>query len=404
MFGQRILYNQTLDKQGQEASAAAGRIASQPVTDKELQNLATIAKQQIDDDLQAGYLTMCTELQSYETWEIVSRKVCKNLRTLYATSDQVFLINVQVTNHAVFDRTCTVEALAKERLAFEARTDALRAAFAGGRMTRLNHLSDELKTKAAQIRNKAEVNTKPAGQEAPKTAGATVESWVKSATDRAADVDQLLEFAGSLGIHTDGEVKALGQIEDGLKQLGALIDSVNGIWDSYKGVSVDPRSLVPSREKLAASLLAIDADRLKEQTAIRARNALYLDDLRLRLQDCVAALDRVHLWFGPGEVESSLRNNASKADHIDMILALHLATAGAVANVTPQAVELVRESIADRRAVVRRDAVYNAAYERALQIAGQRLAAYYGAGVKPGQVAAILYYLAGMVSLPKLAF
>jgi hypothetical protein len=387
LFSQRILYNQKLEKEGQDASAAAGKLASQPVTDKELQNLLTIEKQQIEGDLKAGYLTMRTEVQSYETWEIVSRKVCKTLRILYATEAEVFLINAQVTDHAKFDAECTVVALEKAKTAFEIRTDALRATFAQGRMTRLNQLSGEVKGKAAV-----------------KITAKTVETGVKAAIDRAADTQQLLEFANKLGIKTDGEVKALQEIEDGLKQLSALIETVNGIWETYKGVSVDPRSLVPSREKLAASLLAIDADRLKELTAIRARNALYLDDLRLRLEDCVSLLDGLHLWYGPEEVETSLRTNARKADHINMILALHLATAGAVANVTPQAVILVRESIAERRAAVRRAAVYNAAYERALQIAGQRLAAYYGAGVKPGQVAALLYYLAGTVSLPKIAF
>jgi hypothetical protein len=404
LFGQRILHNQKLEKQGQDASAAAGKLASQPVTDKELENLLTIEKQQIDGDLQAGFLTMRTEVQSYDTWEIVSRKVCKTLRILYARDEQVFLINVQLTNHATFDASCTVAALQQQKAAFEKQTAELRESLTQDPMTGLKALSGEVKSRAVQIQAKAGANLKVKGKEAAKINAQTVETGVKAAIDRAADAQELLDFAGKLGINTTGGVKALKQVEDGLKQLSALIDTVNGIWETYKGVSVDPRSLVPSREKLAASLLEIDADRLKELTAIRARNALYLDDLRLRLEDCVARLDGLHLWYSPEEVEASLRTNARKADHINMILALHLATAGAVANVTPQAVIEVRESIAERRAAVRRDAVYNAAYERALQIAGQRLAAYYGAGVKPGQVAALLYYLAGMVSLPKIAF
>ena len=394
LFSQRVLYNQKLEKEGQDASAAAGKLASQPVTDKELQNLLTIEKQQIDGDLKAGYLTMRTEVQSYETWEIVSRKVCKTLRILYATDEQVFLINIQLSNHATFDRMCTVEALAKQKLDFESQMQQLRADLAQDRTRRLHSLSADVKTKAEHIQAKA----------AGRLTAKTIESGVKAAIDRAADAQQLLEFGDKLKLNTAGEVRALQQVEDGLKQLGALIDAVNAIWETYRGVSVDPRSLVPSRDKLAASLLAIDADRLKEMTAVRARTALYLDDLRLRLHDCVSLLNDLHLWYDRGDVETSLRSSARKADHINMILALHLATAGAVANETPQAVIAVRESIAERRAAVRRDAVYNAAYERALLIAGQRLAAYYGAGVKPGQVAALLYYLAGMVSLPKIAF
>ena len=44
LYGQRILYNQDLDKQGQQAAAASKKIASDPLTSQELQNLKTIEK------------------------------------------------------------------------------------------------------------------------------------------------------------------------------------------------------------------------------------------------------------------------------------------------------------------------------------------------------------------------
>ncbi|MDQ2945516.1 MAG: hypothetical protein M3Y27_06165 [Acidobacteriota bacterium] len=413
LFGQRILYNPTLEKQGQDAAAAAKKIASEPITAKEVQNLITLEKQQIDVALQAGFLNMRTDVQAFGTWDNVSRSVCKTLRMLYREDLQGILINAEVVNHNTFDLTCTVDALTREQAAYFARSTNLRQFYKTGTMDRLRELSGQVHQNAEKLKQTASAKTETAAKKAtpksappPDTTAEATRSSINSAIDRVGDVQDLLKFASSLdsNIKTDGQVKALQQIEDGLKQLGALIDTVNDIWDSYRGISVDPRSLVPSKEKLAASLLAVDAERLKELVAIRARNEMYLADLQKHLEDAVFFLDSLKLWFAAGEVENSLNSLTSRTDRINAITSLHIATAGAVANQTPFGVQALRESLAERRYALRRDAIYNGAYETALQAAGQRLAAYYGAGVKPTQVAALLYYLSGIVTLPKLAF
>ena len=85
-------------------------------------------------------------------------------------------------------------------------------------------------------------------------------------------------------------------------------------------------------------------------------------------------------------------------------MVLYQAAAVAAQNQTPAAFALIRDSIAWRRFEIRRNAIYNGSYEQALQVAGQRLSAYYATGIKPSQIAQLLYYLSGIVSLPAIAF
>jgi hypothetical protein len=82
--GQRILYNEGLDKKGKEAKAAADKLASVPVTSKQLENLARIEKLQIESALRDGELTMRTQIQTFRSWSDVSLSVCRTLRFLYA--------------------------------------------------------------------------------------------------------------------------------------------------------------------------------------------------------------------------------------------------------------------------------------------------------------------------------
>ena len=69
--------------------------------------------------------------------------------------------------------------------------------------------------------------------------------WVGAVADRADDIQQLLKFAQQLdsGIKTDGVANALQQVEDGAKQLEALLDTANSIWHTFSDLAVDPRSL-----------------------------------------------------------------------------------------------------------------------------------------------------------------
>lgn len=411
VFGQQVLYNSNLDKLGQQAATAAKAIASNPITNKELQNLAVVEKHEIDGGLQAGYLTMRAQIQSFDNWARVSRSICKNLRLLYLDSSnpvEVANFNIAVITDEAFDKGCSADALNKQKADYEKSVTAQQAAQGATPAQQVNSAAENVKqsvdhllaTSSANKKNSSVNNKKPGSAEPPD------DTAVKSAASRIADVKPLLDFSSSMQgkVTPVAQIKASQEIAGGLTQLVALVEAADTIWTSYTGVGVDPRSLAPSKEKIAASLLAIDADRVKEEAAIAARNALYLDDLRIRLHDAQSLLDRLHLWYASESVEDSLRQTTDRTDRIHLIMALHLAAAGAVSNQLPGDIVGIESTIAERRAAVRRDAAYNGAYEQALQAAGQRLSAYYSSGLKPTDVAALLYYLSGIVSLPKLAY
>jgi hypothetical protein len=278
-----------------------------------------------------------------------------------------------------------------------------------------NQAIPELKTQVGRQQQapNAPARGKSAESKAAAAPDASTKAWVDAALDRVGNVRELLALAsklesekppqGSEDKQKASRDEALDKIEEGIRQVGALVASAQRIWSSYVNVSVDPRSLLPSKEKLAASLLAIEADRTKELAAIRAANTQYLGDLRTHLTGCVSILSRANVWFADQTVEGSL-TATSGGPRRNLLECLHTAAAGAVVNQTPFAVEALRESIAYRRYQVRRDAIYNGAYEAALQAAGQRLSDYYSSGIKPNQIAQLLYYLSGIVSLPAIAF
>ncbi len=444
LYGQRLLYNQDLDKKGQEAAAASKKIASDPLSSQELQNLKIIEKQQIDGTLKVGYVTMRTSIQSFDKWTRVSRSVCATLRQLYAGDEiKALTIATDRIDHSAFDKTCDPNALQQEAKDASDRKRAVRLGKAQTRRDRANSKNPSMVSTGAisvqasikSLASEIEVHVRNAKREtasksdqeitakakeqkgarataAPAPQGSSIvdvtasaKSALDSALDRLGNVDELLKAAKEVGVPGNQNAEdALSKIEDGLKQIDALIGSVHTIWATYADIQVDPRSLIPSKEKLAASLLALDAERIKELAAIRAANALYLGDLQTHLEDCVSLLSAMKLWYSNDSVEATLTNTSDPSQRYNAIYCLHLAAAGAAINQTPFATEAVRESIAQRRYSIRRDGVYNGAYEQALRASADRLSAYYAAGVTKNQIAQLLYYLSGLVSLPKLAF
>lgn len=392
LFGQRILYNQDLDKKGQEAADTAKKLASTPVTSKSLQNLKALETQEVDLAIKAGYLTMRSQIQAFETWKDVTDVVCISLRQLYAGQRLAALtVGLDAPGPGAED-PCSSAALKREKAVYDGQLQALRKQLSAKPVdpTRLKASTDALKRTAA------------AGGDA------STKAAVSAAVDRIGDAKDLVDFASEIGLEpgatADKTAKALDKVQQGIEEIGALVESAQNIWSSYQEVKVDPRSLAPSKEKLAAAVLALDADRIKELTMIRASDEMYLADLRVRMEDCQSLMERLGLWSVKTPVESRIRQEGDQKTRVNLIFILHLAAAGAAVNETPYTVGLLRETLAERRYAVRRDAIYNGAYETALQAAGQRLSAYYGAGVKPSQIAQLLYYLSGIVSLPSIAF
>ncbi|HXM42538.1 MAG TPA: hypothetical protein VN924_14890 [Bryobacteraceae bacterium] len=103
------------------------------------------------------------------------------------------------------------------------------------------------------------------------------------------------------------------------------------------------------------------------------------------------------------EDDTKAYDNLRKA-MLARVTILYLAASASAQNTIAASIEEVRETLAWRRSQLRTTAVYNGTYETAIQAASTRLAAYYGAGIQPSQIAQLLADLAAAVSLPKIAF
>ncbi len=368
LCGQRVLYNQDLDKKGQDAAAAAKLISSDSVTAKEIANLAVIERQQLDTALDASLNTMRLQIQSFDRWS------------------NVYL--------ALGDVSVAIQTL-------KAVTPVT---------AELTHRQDEIKASAEELKKAVKAKQKKDG----KSGLATTTAFVDQVVAHISDVNDLLGLAKE--IPTLGNIagsKAVNEVEGGLKELDGLLKSATAAIQAAKDVSADPRNLMPSQDELMLSVLAAETDSLKERIAIRVRADLetgdvlaLVDDTRGLLQnidDCVQPCTPQKLSQSNRLVSASLaEGNTHRKEQLLMVL--YQAAAVAAQNQTPAAFALIRDSIVWRRFEIRRNAVYNGSYEQALQVAGRRLSAYYATGIKPSQIAQFLYYLSGIVSLPAIAF
>ncbi len=378
LFSQRIFYSPDRDKLGQEAAAIAGKLASDPITKRHLRNLSIIESQQIDSVIKDGHLTMRAKLNSLSTWQDVSRVLSGALDVLPGTV-RTAALSARGTART-FSRANAVKSLMSAREGLQS--------------------SLEIAPQKASDKKSVTMRDQPDKKETA--------TWADPALARIADAEQLLSLYESLsGSKAAGAPEALDEIEKGIRELQAMSATVAGIASSDAGVSPDPRSLMPSREKLLLQYADAEAIRIKELTAIRVANALYIADLRLRVSDSIATLKSLGIWNAPEHIEVTLNANAAAGDRNRQryaLEALHVTAAAAAFNQTPASIRLLRESLANRRHSARRDAIFNGAYEAALKAAAERLRDYHAAGFKKDQIASLLYHLSGIVSLPKLAF
>jgi hypothetical protein len=361
LCGQRVLYNQDLDKKSQDAAAAAKLISGDSVTTTEIANLAVIERQQLDSALDASLNTMRLQIQSFDRWS------------------SVYL--------AMGDVSIAVRTLK----AFTPLT------------AELSQRQTEIHASAAELKKAVVAKSGPAKTD-----------FVDQVVAHIGDVSDLVGLAkGIPGLGNIAGPKAMNEVEGGLKELDDLLKSAATAIQAAKAVSVDPHSLMPSQDELMLSVLAAETDSLKERIAIRVRAELDTGEALALVEDTKSLLERIDDCVQPCTAKKLAHSDrlvsASLAEgdihrKEQLLIPLYQAAAVAAQNQTPAALAVIRDSIAWRRFELRRNAIYNGAYEQALQIAGQRLSTYYSTGLKSSQIAQFLYYLSGIIALPAIAF
>jgi hypothetical protein len=363
--GQRILYNKGLDDKGKATDTAAKKLSSSVTTDQELQNLAVLEKAQIDRIMNGASITMRRYVEGLSTWG--------SAQTLIDSIQQ----NIDLVDLASLDS----KTIPQQQAAVDAQVKVLNASLA--------------KLKAAS-------KQKPPS--------------LDSAIGLLGQVKDLTDFAGEAGKikETKDASATIQKVIDGLTEVNALVSSVETIWSTARAMSVDPRTLAPSAEETELAVLAAETQYLKEITLLRAAQQMsyaevrgILDQLKQRI--AAANLDPAHqiradLATVTSQMNPSADYDTLRRQMLTRVQILYLAASAAAQNTIAADIEGVRETLAWRRYQIRSTAVYNGTYEVAIQAASTRLANYYGAGLKPTQIAQLLHDLAALVSLPKIAF
>jgi hypothetical protein len=367
LCGQKVLYNQDLDKKSQDAEAAAKMISSDSVTTTEIANLAIIETQQLNTALDASLNTMRLQIQSFDRWSSVYLAM-GDVSTAIQTLKAVTPLTAELSQ----------------------------------RQTAIHISAAELKMTVAARQNPA------------KTGPAATTAFADQVVAHIEDVNDLLILAkGIPGLGNVAGPKAVNEVEGGLKELDDLLKSARGAIQAAKSVSVDPHSLMPSQDELMLSVLAAETDSLKERIAIRALAELDTGDVLALVDDTKALLENIDDCVRPCAAQKLAKSDRLVAATLaegdihrkeQLLTPLYQAAAVAAQHQTPATLALIRDSIAWRRFELRRNAIYNGAYEQALQVAGQRLSAYYATGLKSSQIAQFLYYLSGIITLPAIAF
>lgn len=368
LWAQRAIYNGNLAKQGQDAAAAAALISSDSATAQEVANLAVIEQEQLDAALASSSNTMRLAIQSFDRWSNL-------FEALTDVSDAIELL----------------------------KAASLPAAELTRRQREIKGSAEEFK-KAVVAKSTSET-----GDVLVVAAGT-----LDAAVAHISDVNDLVELAkGIPGLGNLAGSNAANEVEGGLRELDQLFKAATNAIQAAKDVRVKPHALMPTQSELMLSVLAAETDSLKERIAIRVRADLDIGDVRSlvdstttlmeNLDDCIRPCTPAKLSQSKRLISDSLAEGDVQRKE-QLLTVLYQAAAASAQNQTAAAVALIRDSIAWRRFEIRRNSIYNGAYEQALLTASQRLSAYYATGIKPAQIAQFLYYLSATVALPGLAF
>lgn len=359
---QHILYNESKDKTAKDAMEAARKITSSPLIGTQLANLDRIEKDLLASEVAWTEASMRSNLQGFRVWRGINRIVDRVEKLLALDT--------------------TVEEDKRENVLLN-QSKEIRAAI------------QELKSQAATVQPAA-----PAlGEEILK---------------RIAQADELIELAGKAAKALPGKgnfaaaTQALDQIKTGVEEVTALVGSVAEILRTQKLVEVDPASLAPSRQRIQIQLLALEAEYLKTLTALRAMRELDKASVQTLIDNYRRSFNQLKITNPNEFVEDTLstRNGGASTEAkyaLEEVLDV-LVMAAAIASYQDASERMwgTREAIEYARFQIRKNAAYNGSYESTLQAATQRLAAYYSSGLKPSQIARLIYELGTAFSLPYL--
>jgi hypothetical protein len=382
---QHVLYNQKQDKTAQDAVTAGKEITSGAQFDKMLHNLDSQAIQESNTVLAFTREQMRASLAAIDAWHATGQ----------ASLDPSDTVGPPLCKKYV---RCTLELIQNRLKAGSILLSLTDDAENARRISAIEAKAADLKKAVDQLRLAAKTKD-PAVLE--------LLSHLGDAKDLVGYGKKIQSLTGNAGLGT-----ALNQISDGLDELISLYNTTKGIWDGYAAVNIDISSLRPSREALQLKALALEEEHLKTLSRIRANEALEVGDQLIIIQEAIGSLKRANLWDSDERITKTLQLAAEQGraatppdpTRLRTVLdALMLVTAVIAPSDAAVRLSSNMESDEERRYSLRLSALNTSTYDITVQNALQRLAIYYKGGMKPTDLAQLIFFISNSVSVPVIA-
>jgi len=353
-FAQRVFYDSKRDAQAQAAAEASKYVLSGSLFEAQLKNLEQLGTQQLETVMGWQEVKMRAALNRFTKWSDVRTvldRVDERLAPFLDTSDDE-------------------QALAAQRL-------------------------QEIKTRVAQI---------PKTLQGLQQKNSERKDIVGDILSHVSDAQEVVDFADSTFYEDNpAKVKALNEVIATLEQVQNLYASVKSILAGAAAVGVPVASLRPDALQTELELLRVEQEHLKTLGLFRARQALEVGEIKKMVDH---AKSYVSNFSADEPIETTLMNLQTRSgrDHLELALyALHYAAAVAAQQETSADLASLRKSLEERRYSIQRSAVNASTYEQTARAAAVRLTLYWQSGLKPKDLAELLYHVSTAASLPILA-
>ena len=386
---QHVLYNSARDKTAQDALTASKSIARGAVFEAMLRNADAQSYHELDTTLAFLREQMRAKLSSFKVWKARSCQTSSLTERDCDRPDSVTPDGTLIHNGKCLSLTCYLS-LVEGRLSVSVASESS------------PDLDDKIKALQKSIKDL---------QKADKTN----DPRIFSALAHLSDAKDLLTYAQQIKDRfptNKGLKSALSQISGGLDELITLYETVKRIWDGYRAVEVDITSLAPSREQIELQLLQLEQQHVKKLTMIRATARLDMGDTLQTIGEARGRLEHAGVLNSMETIDQTLRQEVSTLqsssqpdlDRLQALLdGLYLSASVLASEDAAVRIQKNRESDEERRFTIQRRAINSSTYDLTLQSVAQRLSVYYQSGIKPSDVAQLIFYLTNSVTVPVIA-
>jgi hypothetical protein len=342
------LYDKELDDKAQAAQKLGADVLSGGIFDKQLQNLATLARQDVAIYFMDVKRELRAAIDALTTWSQVDNLIIRSP-------------SARPTKQDVDDEKANLK---KALTAAEEALQALKA-----------KKSDPKDPLASVFGHIGDVSS----------AYAFSESIIEKGTNDAATINVLKKTGESLGKLKDLYDTYAKRIDD-IRNLDAQLDALK----------------VPL-EEVALDTLRVDEEHLNTLAAIEARRQADQSDIETLITFYDTRRQELASLGAGKAIKDSLLEAVNRRDApqlLTMLLALHAAVAIKARQSSPDALANLRVAQEQHRYSIRRSAVIARSYEVVVLTGTQRLALYHKGGIKHETVAQIVQAVATMAIPP----